>query len=156
MPGEKASGIEFERKVEVWAKNRFKASKTVMRYHARGLSVTRPYEVDVWVRVPRGFLRHDNDIWIECKDRKASIKRKDISDLISKARDVYESANAGLHDFWFDTLMFVSTSSYDFDAIVLADQEGVACVFYDGKRYELHNEWKSSSNPKWLRDVKAV
>lgn len=156
MTDKKTMGMELEKKVEAWAKNRFKASKTVIRYQASGLSVKRPYDVDVWVRISRGLFRDDIDLWIECKDRNASIKRKDISDLVSKAKDVFEDANVGKQDFWFDTLMFVSTSRYDTDAIVLADQEGVACVFYDGKTYVLQNNWEWDNKPKWRRDVEAA
>lgn len=156
MTNKKAMGMALEEKVEKWAKNRFKASQTAIRYLTTGLSVKRPYEVDVWVRIPRGLFRSDIDLWIECKDRNSSIKRRDISDLISKAKDVYEAADAGKHEFWFDTLMLVSTSRYDSDAIALADQEGVACIFYDGKTYMLKNNWDWDNKPKWLRDIEAA
>jgi len=159
MTNPNTTGIELEKKVESWARNRFKASHSETRYQVNGLSVSRPYEVDVWIQIPRRIMvlfRSSIDIWIECKDRKTSIKRKDISDLVSKAKDVYQATIRGKQDFYFDTLMIVSTSRYDFDAIALANQEGVACVLYDGKSYLLKNNWNWDDEPKWLRDVKAA
>ena len=117
--------------------------------------VKRPYEVDVWVQIPGGFLRSRKDLWIECKDRRESIKRRDIADLINKAKDVYQAVEAGREEFYCDELLFVSTSSFDSDALALADYQGVACLFYDGKRFLLENKWKWGEH-KWLRDVKAT
>jgi hypothetical protein len=153
---EKMMGIELEKKVEAWAKKRFRPSKTTVRLQASGLSVKRPYDVDVWVCIPRGWFKDEIDLWIECKDRSASIKRKDISELISKAKDVFEAAKAGRQDLWFNRLMFVATSRYDYDAIALAVQEGVACIYYDGKAYSLQSDWDWDEKPKWLRDVEAT
>ena len=154
MRTKRRSGIALEQKVMAWAKRKFDAEVDT-RYQVNGLSVKRPYEVDVWVRIPGGFLKRTKDLWIECKDRRESIKRRDISDLINKAKDVYQAANVGREDSYFDQLMFVSTSSYDSDALALADQEGVACIIYDGTRFRLQNEWDWEEH-KWLRDVKAI
>ncbi len=150
------SGFNFEKRVETWARRRLKASHSMTRYLVSGLSISRPYEVDVWIRISRGFFKSDSDLWIECKDRKASIKRRDISHLVSKARDVYEAAENERQEFYFDKLMVVSTSRFDSDAIALANQEGVACVLYNGKTYMLINEWDINYEHKWLKDIKAA
>jgi hypothetical protein len=159
MSEQRNDGIKPEKKVESWARKTFKASSTETRYYVNGLSIKRPYEVDVWVHIDSkflGLLGSERDIWIECKDRKASIKSKDISNLVSKAKDVYQAANSGKQPFYFDRLMFVSTSRYDSDAIAFADQEGVTCVLYNGKSYLLANKWNWEEDPKWLSEVQAV
>lgn len=153
MGSQKRTGIEFEQKVAAWAKRKF-GSDVSTRRQVNGLSVKRPYEVDVWARIPGGFFRDGKDIWIECEDRRESIKRRDISELINKARDVYQASKAGREDFYFDQLMFISTSNYDSDALQLAEQEGIACIVYDGRRFCLQNQWEMEEN-KWLRDAKA-
>ena len=89
MADKKAKGVELEQRVAIWARKQLKATTTTTRHPVTGLSVKRPYEVDVWAHFKGSFFRKDVDLWIECKDRKASIKRKDISDLVAKAKDVF-------------------------------------------------------------------
>ena len=155
MPAERSDGIALERRVAVWAKAQFRGSESFLRRHATGLSVKRPYEIDVWVQVPGGWFRSGTEVWIECKDRTAAVTRRDISDLVSKARDVFQAFQAGKQEACFDTLVFVSTSRYDSDALALADQEGVGCILYGGGRYLLQNQWSSGDKPKWLKEVES-
>ena len=122
-----------------------------------GLEVKRPYEVDVWALFKGGFFKGRSDLWIECKDRKSTIKRKDISDLVHKAKDVYHAAQENKQDFWFDNLMLASTSRFDSDAIKTANQFGVTCIYYDGKKYTQQNEtdWQDK-NPLWLKEAEVA
>ncbi len=157
MTNKRNTGIDLEHKVESWAVRRFKASHSDTRYLVNGLSVRRPYEVDVWIQIPQGlFGWFTIDIWIECKDTMASIKRSDISLLVSKAKDVYQAAKKGKQDLYFNNIMFVATSRYDNDAIAYADQEGVTCYLYKGKSYALVNNREWDDKPKWLQEVEAT
>jgi len=71
-----------------------------------------------------GRTRHTRHIWVECKDRRATIKRADISKLERSAADV--RANAGAN--WRPVeLWFASTSAYDQDALAIAREYGVRC-----------------------------
>jgi len=151
------TGVELENRVKLWAYKKFKVTDSATRYFVNGLSVTKPFEVDVWIKIPTGlFGWSTTNVWIECKDRKASIKRGDVFNLVSKAKDVYQAVRKGKQDLYFDKLMIVTTSRYDTDAIALANQEGVACYLYDGGKYLLFNDWDWDNEPKWLRDVKTA
>ena len=157
MTNENNTGVELENRVKLWACKKFKATDSATRYFVNGLSVTKPFEVDVWIKIPTGlFGWSTTNVWIECKDRKASIKRRDVFDLVSKAKDVYQAVKKGKQALYFDKLMIVTTSRYDSDAIALANQEGVACYLYGGGKYSLLNEWEWDNEPKWLRDVKTA
>ena len=110
----------------------------------------------MWVQVEGNWFRSSANVWIECRDRGVSIKRRDISDLVSKAKDVFLSCRQRRQDSYFDKLMFVSTSSYDSDAIALANQEGVGCFLNSGGRYLPQNDWNQDDKPKRLADVQAT
>jgi hypothetical protein len=71
-----------------------------------------------------GNHRHTRHIWVECKDRKASIKRADISKLERSAADVRANRTA---EWRPHLLWFASTSAYDQDAVAIARQYGVRC-----------------------------
>ena len=90
-----------------------------------------------------GFLSSGRDIWIECKDRKSSIKRTDIFKLVSSAEDVENACDEGIEEFYFDYLAIVSTSRFDSDALSYAEDSDVACFHYTKGKYELKNdvEW---------------
>ena len=68
------------------------------------------------------------NIWVECKDRKATIKRTDIIKLADACADVraFEKAKWKPDEMWF-----ASTSQYDTDAINFARTKGVRCFLKD-------------------------
>lgn len=153
---EKPAGIKghrFEQEVALWVKEKLKADLVETNILVSGLSVRRPYEVDVYVRKKRSFPLVPMDIWVECKDRQSSIKRKDIANLVSKAEDVFQAYKAGRERFYFDRLALVSTSKFDFDALAYADQTDVLCIYAnrDEQKYEEKNNPDWESDPNWLR-----
>jgi len=95
-------------------------------------------------------------MWIECKDRKSPVKRKDVLTLVRKAVDVYYSAHADKKDFWFDRLMLVSSAPFDPKAITEANRYGVTCVLYDDAGYQIQacKEWKRK--PRWLKEAERA
>ena len=130
-------GHKFEKKVARWAKRYFNADDVKTNILVNGLSSKRPYEVDVHVIKGR-FLR--KDIWIECKNRKSSIKRVDVFKLLSAAKDIEGACKDGREDFYFDRLAIVSTSDFDLDALSYAEDNDVACFRYTNNKYELKNK----------------
>lgn len=78
-------------------------------------------------------------IWVECKDRKSTIKRRDITQLdvsVTNVRD--QDSNA---DWRPDEVWFASTSDFDQDAIAFARKLRIRClhVKQDGSVIELTN-----------------
>jgi hypothetical protein len=71
-----------------------------------------------------GNHRHTRHIWVECKDRRATVKRVDINKLERSAADVRANRNA---DWRPNELWFASSSPYDQDAIAMARQYGMRC-----------------------------
>ena len=136
-------GHDFEKKVAKWAKEYFSADKVETNILMNGNTVKRPYEIDVYVH-RTVLLLFGEDIWIECKNIKSSIKRTHIFKLLSSAKDIEDARDAGREKFYFDKLAFVSTSKFDVDALSYAEDNDIACFHYDGKKYELKNE------PDWL------
>jgi len=122
-------GHGFEKKVARWAKRYFESDTVETNILVNGI-VKREYEVDVHVSKERGFLSGGRDIWIECKNRKSSIKRDDVIKLVGKAEDVENACDKGREDFYFDKLAIVSTSKFDSDALLLAENKEVACFHY--------------------------
>jgi len=100
-----------------------------------GNEVKRPYEIDVHVH-KTGLLTSE-DILIECKNIKSSIKRAHMFKLLSSANDIKDAYEAGREKFYFDKLVFVSTSNFDVDALSYAAANNIACFHYDGKNMEL-------------------
>lgn len=147
--------LAFEKQVESWAKRTFKTdfAKTDL---ATGLNVKRPHQVDVHVQIKgKGLFGQTADIWIECKDRKSSVKTADVSKLVSYAQDVFQAAKAGREELYYNGLMIVSTSKFDVDAVNYANQFDVLCVYFDGKKYEAQNDPKNwVGEPAWLKQVK--
>jgi hypothetical protein len=63
-------------------------------------------------------------IWVECKDRKTSIKRTDVLKLVQAAEDV----RANPQSKWSPTeLWFAATCTFDQDALSVARDKGVRC-----------------------------
>ena len=63
-------------------------------------------------------------VWVECKNRRASIKRADIAKLLSSVEDVKArvgSKRAGA----IDEVWYATTAGYDFDAVNLAREKCV-------------------------------
>lgn len=65
-------------------------------------------------------LRH---IWVECKDRKSTVKRDDINKLVAAANDVREFESAD----WKPTELWFAARQYDVDALNFAHKHGVRC-----------------------------
>ncbi|PKP58127.1 MAG: hypothetical protein CVT88_07860 [Candidatus Altiarchaeales archaeon HGW-Altiarchaeales-1] len=139
LQSKETKGHTFEKEVVApWAKKYFKGYVETNIFK-NGLSVKRPYEVDVHVtsrkKGIRGILLKDtNDIWIECKNRESSIKRTDIMKLVSAAEDVEAAFEEGREDFYLEKLVFVSVSKYDSDALSYAEEKNVACFQYKNEK----------------------
>jgi len=140
-------GHDFEKKVSRWATKYFKADEIYTNILLNGLRVKRPYEIDVYV-IKKGFLGgllgNSINIMIECKNLKSSIKRTHIFKQISTAQDINEAYNNGRESNYFDYLAFVSASKFDIDALHYAQDNDIACFYYDGKKYEL------KTIPSWI------
>lgn len=128
-------GHDFEKKVAKWAKEFFSADKVETNILMNGNNVKRPYEIDVHVH--KAGLLTSEDIWIECKNIKSSIKRTHMFKLLSSANDIKDACEAGREKFYFDKLVFVSTSNFDVDALSYAAENNIACFHYDGENMEL-------------------
>ena len=128
-------GHDFEKKAAKWAKEFFSADKVETNILMNGNKVKRPYEIDVHVH-KTGLLTSE-DILIECKNIKSSIKRTHMFKLLSSANDIKDACEAGREKFYFDKLVFVSTSNFDVDALSYAADNNIACFHYDGKNMEL-------------------
>lgn len=137
------NGKAFEAKVARWAKKQFDAAEVKRNQLFKGKTAVRPFEVDIvlWTRGP--FLASGDVIWIECKDRKESIKRADIFKFLESARDVKRTValvfvkplTDKTGEDW-DYLIMVSTAKFDVDAIGFAKQSKVACYYYDGRTFQ--------------------
>jgi len=79
-----------------------------------------------------GKTRHTRHVWVECKDRKTSIKRTDINKLASSVEDVRGKENP---DWAPDDVWFASTSRYDQDALAFAGEHGIRCFLLEGDRF---------------------
>ncbi len=144
-------GHNFEKQVAAWANKKLKPTSVTTNFLANGLSVKRPYEIDVHVCFKgKGLFAQQCDVWIECKDRKSRIKRVDISKLVSSAEDVFLTAKAGREKLYFDRLVFASKSEFDSDAVGYADQTGVLCLHFDGKKFIEINTPDFDRDPSWL------
>jgi len=153
-----AQGRRFEEQVARWVKIAFNEShpEVELNKYATGLTVNRPYQIDVCVHVKgRGLFGRDLYMWVECKwSEKASVKRIDIMKLVASAQDVYRAANAGRNPIYYDGLMVVSNQTFDDDALNYANQEEVLCVMFDGKRYKPQTDSENwIGNPRWLKNV---
>lgn len=70
-------------------------------------------------------------VWVECKARKARIKRADITKTVSSVEDVRAYAGRRRADA-IDEVWFVSTVEYDIDALGLAADKGVVLFLATG------------------------
>ena len=137
-------GHGFEKKVATWAKRFFKASEVKTNLLFPGKTVVRPYEIDVWVKRKGGLFGSDKILFIECKNRAATIKRADITKFLASAKDIKAAVSVDLFDtsddrYW-DSLAFVSTSEFDTDALHVAKQSKIGCYYYDGSKYVEENK----------------
>jgi hypothetical protein len=81
--------------------------------------------------------RVERHIWTECKDRRSTVKRKDITDLASTVANVRaEDSGAPWRP---DEIWFASTSKFDQDALAFARELRIRClqVAADGTIVEL-------------------
>jgi hypothetical protein len=146
-------GRRFEDQVMGWARRRFKSDFARPDW-VRGAVGVRPHQVDVHVRKWKRGGQDANDIWIECKNVKGTIRRTHIYKLVNDAQMVYKAWKKHIEKFYFNGLMVVSTSKFDIDALNYANEYGVLCVYFDGKTYKQQNEpgnWLL--RPRWLRQV---
>lgn len=79
-----------------------------------------------------GKKNSERHIWIECKDRREPIKRKDVQKLVMTGRDVAELAD---HDWNPNELWLVSTVRFDQDAAAVAVAERVRCFLVVGDEF---------------------
>ncbi len=138
-------GHGFEKKVATWAKRFFNASEVKTNRLFRGKTAVRPYEIDVWLKRKGGVLYKDAILFIECKDRAATIKRVDITKFLASAKDVKEAISADLifgtsDEGYWNGLVFVSTSKFDVDALAFAKKSKIGCYYYDGKKFIEENK----------------
>ena len=77
--------------------------KVLPNQNANGLSVKRPYQIDVQVHAKgKGLFGQDADVWIECKwKQKSSVKKTDVMKLITSAQDVARAADVGRNDIYY-------------------------------------------------------
>jgi len=146
-------GRGFEDQVAAWAKKRFRADFAKPDL-VRGAVGLRPHQVDVHVRKTKRGGHYCNDIWIEYKNIKGTIKRTNIYKLVNDAQMVYKAWKKRVEDFYFDGLMVVSASKFDIDALNYANEYGVLCIYFDGRTYKQQNEpgnWLGK--PRWLRQI---
>ena len=135
-------GEAFEKKVARWAKRKFNAAGVEMNQLFKGKTAVRPFQIDIVIRV-----KDDRVLWIECKDRKASIKRTEIFKLWDSASDVkkalpsfvWSSSEEQIKMNW-SYLVFVSTSHFDHDALNFARERNIGCYEYDGKTFQEKNK----------------
>jgi hypothetical protein len=125
------------------------------RVKVNGLSVSEPYEVDVRVELEttaRGFLqarRTSRFIWIECKSGASrTIKRVEIAKLDHAANDVLKAQIRRREPNAFVGRVLASNGRFDQDALNLARQESIGCVYDDGKVFHaltpipIRERWK--------------
>ena len=139
-------GQAFEKKVARWAKRKLNLDDVERNCKFKGKVAVQPFEIDiVGLKTVGGLIGRATEVfWIECKDRKGTIKRRDIFDFWQKAVDVKKNVPAitwsGLSKeqvkMSWDYLMFVSTSRFDIDAIKVAKEHKIACYYYDGKTFQ--------------------
>lgn len=151
-------GHGFEEQVASWLKKIFKDLSPVIKTQqlANGLSVKRPYEIDVCVQIKgKGIFGKQADVWVECKWKdNPSVKRTDIMKLVSSAQDVYRLSQKNHEQIYYNGLIMVSNQNFDIDALNYADKSAVLCVCFNGKKFEEQNELKEwLGNPSWLRQV---
>jgi hypothetical protein len=132
-------GQAFKAKVASWAKNQFNAAVVNRNELFGGKTAVGPFEVDIVLWTKGGILSDRKVIWIECKDRKASIKGDDINKFAESARDVKKAVKpysvfrfSDKSGEEWDHLVFVSTAQFDADAIKFAKEHKIACYYYDG------------------------
>ncbi len=144
-------GIKFEERVASWAKRKFNTDFAKSDL-VNGMVARRPHQVDIHVRKKKLFGQ--DDIWIECKNMTSSVKRTHISKLVDDAKDVYKAFDKGGEEYYYNGLLFVSTSKFDHDALRYADEYDVLCIIFDGKTYKQQNNPKYwLGQPQWLDQV---
>lgn len=139
-------GQAFEKKVATWARKKFKLGEVERNCRFKGKIAVRPFEIDiVALKTVSGLVGTVTEVfWIECKDRKATIKRTDIFKFWGSAIDVKKMVPAitwsGLSKeqvkMSWGYLIFVSNSAFDVDAINFAKEHKIACYYYDGKTFQ--------------------
>ena len=85
------------------------------------------------------------------------VRKSHIMRFTQKATDVFHAAHIDKQkqEYWFDRLILITRSSFDEEAIALADQQGVACVLFDGTNYKFVSKANWKLKPAWLKDAEA-
>lgn len=134
-------GLTFEERVAKWAKRKFKADDVYLRTRARAYARKQPCEIDVHVHKIKGFFGgKSHDIWIECKNVSSSIKHRDMLHFVSKATSIEYACELGIEEFYFDYLIYVTTSRFDHDALFFATKYDVACYVFENNNFILKND----------------
>ena len=141
--GTTEKGQTFEDKVAKWAKSEFGAVAVKRNQLFKTKRLAQPFEIDVVLRT-RGSLIAGDVTWIKCEDRRTSINKSVISELLDNARQVKGKADWVYPDMpvpirksdkeW-DYLLLVSTADFDTGAIDFAKQHNVGCYSYDGRTF---------------------
>ncbi|MBM9502848.1 hypothetical protein JWG44_21580 [Leptospira sp. 201903071] len=80
-----------------------------------------------------GKEREVENHWIECKDLKGKVKRKDVMKLSSSVDDVMENKTA----LWKpDKVIIVSSNGFDQDALAIAESKDIICYEKAGKGFK--------------------
>ncbi len=145
----------FKQSAATWAEKHLESKSTDIHTLAHGQVVTSPYEVDVCAHFKGMGSQSDLDIWIECMDTDEIVKKNHIIRFVQKATDVFHAAHTDKQDFWFDRLILISKSAFDEEALASADQQGVACVFFDGTNFKFQSKANWKLKPAWLKDAEA-
>ncbi|MBT4512747.1 MAG: hypothetical protein HOC20_11125 [Chloroflexi bacterium] len=151
-----AQSIQAKPNIAAWVKQHLSARMAAVDHMATGLLVNVRYNVDVWARINCEQFNTEYDLWVEYREKNASIKTKDIYSLVRKGIDVFYAARAHKRDFWFDRLMLVSSSPFDLSTISLAEDYGVICVLYDGTDFEIKTDIDWQLKPTWLRHAEEA
>jgi len=136
-------GQTFEDKVAEWAKSQFGAMTVKRDQLFKRKRSAQPLLIDIVLRTRGSFIAGDVT-WIKCEDRRTSINKSVISELLDNARQVKGKADWVYPDMpvpirksdkeW-DYLLLVSTADFDTGAIDFAKQHNVGCYSYDGRTF---------------------
>lgn len=80
-----------------------------------------------------GKEREIENHWIECKDLKTKVKRKDVMKLSVSSEDVKENKTA----LWKpDKVIIVSSKGFDQDALAMAESKDIICYEKSGRGFK--------------------
>ncbi|WP_246836757.1 hypothetical protein [Leptospira kmetyi] len=80
-----------------------------------------------------GKEREVENHWIECKDLKGKVKRKDVMKLSASVDDVAENKTASWKP---DRVIIVSSNGFDQDALAIAESKDIVCYEKSGRSFK--------------------